>query len=327
MKRQKKSSGFSIPWLSKKKAAAASVRRKRPAPLGWGQRLLQLLILLLVVSTLGGIAVGFVYLERYVRSLPAVAQKTGPLELIAPPEWISNELQEKIVQAAGGDSFPLDLGQAKQIAERLKSFSWMIDPSVQTTETTIRIEAKYRKPVAIIEYGGKKFYLVRVEPDSNGSVTGQSGVMILDYVPIEKLLLPRITGYDSKPPARPGEMWYSAEINAVLELLNTLGRMDQISTPEKPLLADLDRIDISNAGGKKSTSKPHTILYAKDGTEVWWGAAYGESQRYLEATEQEKIGSLYTFYKRYGTLCIINRGVGQIIELRSPQKMFPRPIN
>jgi hypothetical protein len=326
MKRHKKKSGFSIPWLSKK-TSSSPVRRKKPAPVSWGRRLLQLLVVVFVVSVFGGIAVGFVYLERYVRSLPVVAERTGPLELVGPPDWISNELQDKIVQAAGGRSFSLDQSQSRKISERLEQLAWIYGVSVQTTDKTLRIEAGYRKPTAMIESGGKKYYLVRVEREDPLFSDTEQRVLLLDYVPVEKLLLPKITGFASKPPTQSGELWHSSEIISVIELLTALGRMDRISTPEKPLLAELDRIDIANHAGRKNSSSVHTILYAKDGTEVWWGAAYGESQRYLEATEQEKIASLYTFYNRYGTIRGIDRGVGQIIDLRSPQKMFPRPLN
>jgi hypothetical protein len=325
MKRQKKQTGFSIPWLSKK-SPSSPVRRKRPAPVSWGRRLLQLLVVLVVVSALGGMAVGFVYLERYVRSLPVVAERTGPLELVGPPAWISNELQDKIVQAAGGRSFPLDRDQARLMAERLKEFAWIYGVSIQTTEKTFRIEAGYRKPIAVIEYGGKQYYLVRVERDDPLYSETEPRVVVLDYVPVEKLLLPQIIGFGSKPPTRPGELWHSAEILSVIDLLTALGRMDQ-SSNLPPLLADLDRIDISNHAGRKNSGSIHTILYAKDGTEVWWGAAFGESHRYLEATEQEKIALLYSFFKQYGTIRGIDRGVGQFIDLRNPQKMFPRPLN
>ncbi len=326
MKRHKKSSGFSIPWLSKK-SSTSPVRRKKPKPLSWGQRLLQLLVVLVVTSALGGIAVGFVYLERYVRTLSVVADRTGPLELVNPPSWLSNELQDTIVQAAGGRSFPLDRDQARMMAERLEELKWVYGVSIQTTDKTFRIMAEYRKPVAVIKSGGKKWYLVRVERKDPLYIETESRVVILDYVPVEKLPLPEITGFSSRPPQRPGELWLSDEIIAAVELVTALGRMDAISSPDKPLVAELDRIDISNHSGRKDSKAIHTILYAKDGTEVWWGAAYGESQRYLEATEQEKIASLYTFFKRYGTICGIDRGVGQFIDLRSPQKMFPRPIN
>lgn len=326
MKRNKKSSGFNIPWLSKK-SSTSPTRRKKPQPLSWGQRLLQLLVLLVVTSVLGGIAVGFVYLERYVRTLEVVADRTGPMELVSPPSWISNELQDKIVKAAGGRSFPLDRDQAQQMYERLEGLAWVYHVSIQTTDKTFRISAGYRKPTAVIEFEGKKWYLVRVEREDPLYIESELRVAILDYVPVEKLPLPEITGFSSRPPTQPGELWLSEEIIAAVELLTALGRMDQVSSPDKPLLAELDRIDISNHAGRKNSGAIHTILYAKDGTEVWWGAAYGESQRYLEATEQEKIASLYTFFKRYGTIRGIDRGVGQFIDLRSPQKMFPRPIN
>jgi len=97
--------------------------------------------------------------------------------------------------------------------------------------------------------------------------------------------------------------------------------MDEISTPEAPLLNEIASIDVSNFGGRKSSRRPHIVLYAKDGTQVFWGAAYGESARYLEASEREKIAMLYQFYKDHSTI----QGKVKYIELRHPQEGIPRP--
>ena len=103
--------------------------------------------------------------------------------------------------------------------------------------------------------------------------------------------------------------------------------MDQISTPETPLLYEIASIDISNFGGRSKPDESHIVLYAKDKTPIYWGAAYGQSSRYLEAKEEEKVAGLYTFYKDYGTVQCISKGVSKFIDLRQPRHNFPRPEN
>ncbi len=322
VKRRKKPQTFSIPFLSGKKPAAG--RRKKGPPVSWARRLLQLLVVLAAVAALGAIAVGFVYLERYVRTLPVV-DKTGPMELVGPPAWLSNSLQDKIAAAAGGRSFPLDRDQARLMALRLENLAWVYNVSVQTTDKTFRIEAKYRKPVAVIQFDGKKYYVARVERnDPLFDETSDQRVVVLDHVPVEKLILPEITGYAGKPPTQPGSLWYDSDVISAVELLTALGRMDENSKLKKPLLADIEKVDITSPSVRNPKKIP-VVMYAKDGTEIQWGAAYGESQRYLEATEQEKLASLYTIFDKYGTIRGIDRGVYQIIDLRKPQVFFPRP--
>ena len=97
--------------------------------------------------------------------------------------------------------------------------------------------------------------------------------------------------------------------------------MDQKASPDAPLLYEIASIDVGNLGGRKNRSKPHIILYAKDGTQIFWGAAYGQAKIYLEAGENEKIASLYKFYDQHGSV----QGVARYIELRIPRKGLPRP--
>jgi hypothetical protein len=99
--------------------------------------------------------------------------------------------------------------------------------------------------------------------------------------------------------------------------------MDKSVTPNKPLLYDIDRIDVSNFTGRKNSRLPHIVLYTRDDTEVIWGAEFGRWQRYLEATDEEKLAKLYAYYKEYGSLS----GGVKYINLRDPQDNIPQPAD
>jgi hypothetical protein len=64
-------------------------------------------------------------------------------------------------------------------------------------------------------------------------------------------------------------------------------------------------------------------MYAKDGTKIIWGAEVGSAARYLEASEQEKLARLYSFYKESGTLI----GLVKYIDLRPAQYQLPTPMD
>ena len=93
-----------------------------------------------------------------------------------------------------------------------------------------------------------------------------------------------------------GKIWDKADVTAAVEVLRLLDKMDQL-TGQKPLLNQIAAIDVSNLAGRKSATEPHIVLVAKDGTNIKWGAAVGTSQKYVEATDQEKLAMLYDFYK------------------------------
>ena len=99
--------------------------------------------------------------------------------------------------------------------------------------------------------------------------------------------------------------------------------MDKSITPDKPLLSEIDRIDVSNFNGRQDGRKPHIVLYAKDNTEIMWGAAVGKWQQHLESTDEQKLAKLYGYYKDFGTLS----GRAKYINLRDPKDKIPLPID
>ena len=106
-------------------------------------------------------------------------------------------------------------------------------------------------------------------------------------------------------------------------ILNKLDQMDKSVTPEKPLLYDIDCIDISNFSGRKNSRSPHIVLYTKDNTEIIWGAEFGAWQRHLEATDEKKLAKLYAYYKEHGSLL----GGVKYINLCDPQDNISQPID
>ncbi len=297
-------------------------RKKKSQASRLGPSLIKILKILAVVCILVsvaacilmGIAVGFSFLERYAKETSVVSDKTVRLELSDVPAWANSRLREKILAAARGDDEDLRLdekaaGAVQQNIER--EVAWLDEVKVQTTHNGLRIAGRWRRPVGLVKSGMRRFY-VDVEQ------------VVLDFVAMPNLPIVEITGLPliiKTPPL--GEIWRRDDLAAAIEILDRLKRMDQLVTPDKPLLYEIDRIDVSNFNGRENTQHPHIVLYAKDDTEIIWGAEVGKWQRYLESTDEQKLAKLYEYYKEYFTLS----GDAKYINLRDPRDNIPLPID
>ncbi len=314
--------GFGSPPKRRKKKCPTKATRARTAA-----AIKKVAAILATVIALGGAAMVFGYMERYVHAVSPVTEQMGQLELVGPPQWVNSELQARIAAAAGGYYFPLDEDIANIIAARLQGLPWIYNTKIRTTSKTIHIYASYRKPTAMIKSGTKKYYLALVAADDLCYEKNKQKVVMLDYIKLDTLPVVEIKGYSLRRLPVAGDIWQSADITTTVELLTVLGRMDEISCADVPLLRELASIDISNFDGRKNKNNSHIVLNAKDGTEIYWGAAYGDSTLYLEATEQEKLATLYTFYKEHGNTiqCIKTPPFCKLIDLRYAQMRIPRP--
>jgi len=267
-----------------------------------------------VICLFATAGMGVALLEKYVNNNVPVSERVGALELIGVPAWVSRELEEKVYAAAtaGGEDLRLDRDAARSVHDNLKArVCWLDGIKVRTTYDSIRVEAVWRRPVALIKMGLSKRYV-----DSN--------LTVLEYVPISELPIVRVTGLSAMPPMpEPGQRWNEPDLAAAVDILIRLDRMDRLVTIERPLLAEIDRIDVANYNGRQSSHAPHIILYAKDGVEIIWGAEYGNWQRHLESTDKQKIAKLYQHYKEYGTLLTNVK----CINLCDPQDDIPLPID
>lgn len=260
-----------------------------------------------IVCVFAATGISIYFAENYVKTARPV--ETGPLEMVNVPEWASSELKAKIRAAAGGKTFRLNEETAGIVAENLAFVVWLDNIKIQTTHKQVLLDARWRKPLAMVKSGSQNFYV-------------DDELVVLDFVPMPNIPIVKIEGLSTKVPS-PGETWQSDDLDAAVTILAKLDQMDKSVTPGKPLLYEIDRIDVSNFSGRKNTRLPHIVLYAKDDTEIIWGAEFGTWQRYLETKDEEKLAKLYTYYKEYGSLS----GGVKYINLRDPQDNVPQPVD
>jgi hypothetical protein len=278
-----------------------------------GPGLSGILKVLTVIFLLAAVAAGFVWLDRYVKKTIPVSKKAATVELVDVPAWVSEQLKERVYEAAkaGRANLPSDENTAVSVQQSIESqVAWIADVTVQAMHDGIRIKGRWRKPLALVESGSEKFYI-------------DGDMIVLDSVPMPDLPIVTVSGLAQagKPP-RVGRPWQGDDLSAGVAILRRLMKMDEQVTPDKPLLAKIDRLDVSNFNGRKSARQPHIVLYTKDNTEIIWGAEIGAWQRHLEATDEEKLAKLYAYYEQYGKFSDV-----KYINLRDPQNSIHLPVD
>ena len=310
---KQKKSFFSFGKKAEPKKTTTKSRRKKPnakpeAKLGRKG----FLIMFAWLIFFGGIGTGFFYLEKYVRGYVFTDERNeGELVLYGKPAWASNELIARILDTSriGDGPLRLDEESAARVQLNLKDkMEWLDDIFVQTTSDGIKIYAKFRKPVVMVNHRNLKLYV-----DTN--------LVPLKYLPVPVINTVEIRGVRAIREPEPGIVWRQDDLAAGLRLVEVLNNMDSKNEDARPLLREIDYIDVSNFDGRRDARKSHIVLYAKDGTDIQWGASLGSAAKNFEAGDPEKLGKLYSFYKQYGTL----QGVVKYIDLRNPQSRIPQP--
>jgi hypothetical protein len=268
----------------------------------------------LLVCALGGTVIGLIYLDRYIKETTPPPEEQVVPELVDVPAWVNSELRQKALKAAKGDleDLRIDENAAGLVQQNIdRRFAWLDDVKVQTTHNALLIEGRWRRPVGLIKTGRRSFYV-------------DAEQVVLDFVQMPGLPIVEITGLPSARKIPPlGEVWGSDDLAAAITLLDRLERRDKIETSQKPLLSEINRLDVSNFDGRKNGKLPHIVLYARDDTKIIWGAEIGKWQRHLESTDEQKIAKLYSYYKEYGTLL----NGAKYINLHDPQDNIPLPID
>ena len=303
-KTTKKGGGFSGFFSKKKKSSRA---RSKKSPSSWSFNLKFTLAILSAVLLLTGIAVSLFYMDRYIKPDASSKQAYGSLVLAEPGIWVNEDWKQKVQEITGKGPFLLDDNSAKDLAQKLKVLSWMDNIRVKTTPEKILVCADYRRPVALVNLGGgEKYYL-------------DAQMVVMDYIPVTAIPTIEIKGIASpRSIPTPGNRWAAEDARAGVDLLDILYKMDlhfqQQQQMEKPLLDDIESVDVSNFAARKSNSAPHIFLNVTDGTtRVFWGAAWGQAARYLEQDEKDKLADLYQFFMDNNNSL---QGKAKYIELR-----------
>lgn len=248
------------------------------------------------------------YAEGYVSS--ARPMEEGHLVLVGVPGWVNWDLKARVVAAAGGDRFPIGEETAEVVARNLARMSWLDDVEVSVTHDAVRVRARWRKPVAVIERSSSRFYV-------------DTDLVVLDYMPMAHLPIVEVKGVSLGLPPSPGAVFDRDDLAAAVKLIVLLNRMDVEVAPKAPLLDQIANVDVSNYKGRRSHRDPHIVLVSKDNTLIYWGAEIGEWAKHLEAKDEQKLAKLYTYYKESGSL---SAGI-KYINLYDPQDKVPQPID
>jgi hypothetical protein len=254
----------------------------------------------------GGIALR--YAEGYVRA--AQPAEEGDLVLRSVPRWANYDLKARVVALAGGNRFPITEETAGVIARNLAPMSWLDDVKVHVTHDQVSVNARWRKPVALIERGPSKFYV-------------DTELVVLDFMPMAHLPIVEVTGVKMGLPPSSGAVFDRDDLAAAVKLIDLLGRVDADLNPQNPLLEQIACIDVSNYKGRKNHSKPHVVFLSKEGTQILWGAELGEWAKHLEATDEQKLAKLYGYYTEFGSL----KAGAKYINLHDPLDKVPQPID
>lgn len=307
----------------KRKLWLGSPRKKTKTQLKQRRQAVQTtFVVFLVLCICAAIGVGLIFLNRYVEQTSPLERAGGRIKLLSVPPWVSDELRSRILSAAvdGISEITLDADIAGEIFNNLQSLAWLDNVTVKTGSEAVEITAQYRRPAAFVSSRKKRYFL-------------DEKLVVLDYVPITQLPIVEIKGLsriDDLSGSLVGSIWQRDDAAAAMELLVLLGKMDAELTGaeiDKPLLYDVASIDVSNYDGRRDSHQPHILLYAKDDTEIRWGAEVGTWQRHLEATDSDKLSLLYATYEQKGTLQLRTSHQAAFIDLMSPQKQVPLPID
>lgn len=289
-------------------------RRKRKRVSWFGPSLIVMLRILAILCVLGGIIIGLMSLEKYVIKTAPDIEGTGDLVLADVPVWVSDQLKEKVREIATptGGNLGLDDDTVLSVQRNLEELTpWLDDVKVKVTHNTLRVEARWRKPVALIKSGNIKFYV-------------DAEQVVLDYMEMPDLPIVEIKGLPPVAKIPPlGEVWHRDDLAAAVIILDLLDQRDKSLTSGKPLLYEIKRIDVSNFNGRQNSRLAHIILFSNDDSQIIWGAEVGQWQRNLESTDQEKLAKLYSYYEDYGSLS----GGARYINLRDPRDKIPLPID
>lgn len=248
------------------------------------------------------------YAEGYVETVAPVQE--GGLKLVDVPDWAKSDLRNRVAEKAGGTRFPLTEDTASAVAGNLARMPWLADVKVRVTHDSVLVNARWRKPVVVID--------IR---EDNRKIYVDEGLVVMDYLPMPHLPIVPAKGVSLRIVPLLGQTFDEGDLKAAVDLAVLLNQMDAEFAPKTPLLEQIASIDVSNYRGRVNAGREHIVLNTKGKAQIIWGAEIGEYAKLLEASDQEKIASLYGYYKS-GSFA-----EAKYINLRPPQNRVYLPID
>ncbi len=266
------------------------------------------------MSLVAGVCALWPYAAQRLPSLGARPEYRIPfsqIEISPPPERpVPMNLVEQVAEQA---DLPRELSVlseslASEVADAFRRHPWVskVIRVRKSFPSAITVELEYRQPVAMAQVPGG-----RVPIDIHGVILPSA-----DFSPIDTNRFPVIRAVDSKPHARPGNVWNDPSILAAARLASLLGgkwkslKLEAISVPR---ITD-------------SSIDPNDVvleLIGQGGSRIVWGRAPG-SDHPGELEASQKIRRVEKYLADYGDYGLPNGPYE--IDIRHWQEISRRPL-
>lgn len=273
---------------AKKKASIEKQISKQVAfnPHVWINTLVSILLVSAAITIVWSMRLA----ENYVRvNIVQETDRELNLVLAGAPKWLNDSLTEQIINQAkvGLECFTAEAEVAGIVERNINSrLVWLDDVRVKSSNKNITIYASYKEPAMLLKYKSTPFYL-------------STDMTVLDYMPIETLNIPLVTGVVLTAKPSPGDPLFHEQLEATVKLIKLFRAMD--SYRDKKFLSTVTEIDVSMFGITEK-QKPQIVIKTKDGIDVFWGAAPGQAEAYFEQPEKKKLAVLYTIFESHSSL-------------------------
>ncbi|AQQ10215.1 hypothetical protein L21SP3_02043 [Sedimentisphaera cyanobacteriorum] len=286
-----------------KRTASKNKSPKKSARRSYWRALFRLPGLILIIGAVYASVWGILNAENHIKQeIIRESEREISMVLRGYPNWINASLKRRIVEQGyiGLEKLTASPGTAKLVAKNLKSkFPWLKNVRVQTSINRLTIDADYRKPAVLLRHKSAKYYI-------------SEDMTVLDYIPIDSLSVPEVSGVVLASAPSPGEPLFHEQIKASVKLTQLFRAMDK--SRSRKFLKQVESIDVENYGITDS-SIPQIVIKTKEELDIFWGAAPGDAEAYFEMPEKKKLAVLYTIFESHPNL----KGRYENIDLRFEQ--------
>lgn len=217
-----------------------------------------------------GLCVTGLFLDRrYVEHKIVFAKQPPVVVLKNRPVWMSDFLAEQIVKTArpAGAHSAFDHQLLVNTVAMLKANPWIREVRQvrraygQQPGDTLEVDCEYRAPVALVKWQDF-FWLVDGDGIKLPEVFSATDVPLILKGQDRKVNIRVIEGVTHAPPET-GAKWAGGDLQAGLELVKLLfGR---------PYAEEVERVDVSNFGGRQNLRQAQLVLVTRHNTQVRWG--------------------------------------------------------
>jgi hypothetical protein len=276
------------------------VKVKRPVdPEAARRRRKVVLHLTAAILFIGLAGVGLRLDKGYVEHKIVFSKQPPKVVLKNRPVWMSDFLAEQIVKSAqpNGTHSAFDHQLLVDTADLLKANPWIRDVRqvrrvyVAKPGDTIEVDCDYRAPVALVHWKDY-FWMVDGEGIKLPEAFNANDVRRIECGSDGKMNIRVIEGV-RLPPPESGAKWDGADLQAGLALVKLLFG--------KPYTEEIEKVDVTNFGGRRDSKASQLLLWTKYGTNIRWGRPLAAGDDFfVEVSPQRKLEYLEAIWKDKG---------------------------